>query len=140
MGAKTIRLGEAGEGTRAKLVLNSWVLAITAATAETIALARAMGIDPQLFFESIAGGPLDSGYAQLKGAMILEGRTGEASFPLKHAYKDARLVLDAARSEDADVGLASAIEERFARASEAGLGDCDMAAVARLSEESARRS
>jgi 3-hydroxyisobutyrate dehydrogenase len=138
--ARTIRLGESGEGTRAKLVLNSWVLAITTATAETIELAQGLGLDPQLFLEVIAGGPLDSAYAQMKGAMILEGRTGEASFPLKHAHKDARLVLDAARRHGADAGLASVIEERFARASDAGLGDADMAAIGRVSGASDRRS
>ena len=138
--AKTVRLGEAGEATRAKLVLNNWVLAITTATAETIELARALGLDPQLFLDTIAGGPNDSAYAQMKGKMILEDRVGEASFPLKHAHKDARLVLEAARDNGADDGLASVIEERFARAEDAGLGDCDMAAIAKVSSASDRRS
>jgi 3-hydroxyisobutyrate dehydrogenase len=135
--AKVVRLGEAGEGTRAKLVMNHWVLALTTATAETIGLARALDVDPKLFLEGIAGGPLDSGYAQLKGAAILEGRTGEASFPLYLAHKDARLVVEAAREHGADIGLATAVEERFSRANDAGLGDHDMAAV---SEASGRRS
>jgi 3-hydroxyisobutyrate dehydrogenase len=138
--AKTVRLGEAGEATRAKLVLNNWVLAITTATAETIELARALGIDPQLFLDTIAGGPNDSAYAQMKGKMILEDRVGDASFPLKHAHKDARLVLDAAREHGADDGLASVIAERFARAEDAGLGDSDMAAIGKVSEASERRS
>jgi 3-hydroxyisobutyrate dehydrogenase len=138
--AKTVRLGEAGEATRAKLVLNNWVLAITTATAETIGLARALGLDPQLFLDTIAGGPNDSAYAQMKGKMILEDRVGDASFPLKHAHKDARLVLDAAREHGADTGLASVVEERFARAEDAGLGDYDMAAIARVSSASDRRS
>jgi 3-hydroxyisobutyrate dehydrogenase len=138
--AKTVRLGEAGEATRAKLVLNNWVLAITTATAETIGLARALGLDPQLFLDTIAGGPNDSAYAQMKGKMILEDRVDDASFPLKHAHKDARLVLDAAREHGADTGLASVVEERFARAEDAGLGDYDMAAIARVSSASDRRS
>jgi len=138
--AKTVGLGEAGEATRAKLVLNNWVLAITTATAETIELARALGIDPQLFLDTIAGGPNDSAYAQMKGKMILEDRVGDASFPLKHAHKDARLVLDAAREHGADDGLASVIAERFARAEDAGLGDSDMAAIGKVSKASERRS
>jgi 3-hydroxyisobutyrate dehydrogenase len=126
--AKTVRLGEAGEATRAKLVLNHWVLALTAATAETIALARKLGIDPQLFLETIAGGPLDSAYAQAKGRLIVEDRTGEASFPLRLAHKDARLVIEAG----ADGKLAPAVEALFAQAAEAGMDDCDMAAVGKL--------
>jgi 3-hydroxyisobutyrate dehydrogenase len=131
--AKTIRLGEAGEGTRAKLVMNHWVLALTTATAETIALAQALDVDPKLFLEGIAGGPLDSGYAQLKAALILEDRTSEASFPLRLAQKDAHLVVEAAQEHGADLGLAPAVEERFTRAGEAGLGDHDMAAVSAAS-------
>jgi 3-hydroxyisobutyrate dehydrogenase len=138
--AKTVRLGDAGEATRAKLVLNNWVLAITTATAETIELARALGIDPQLFLDTIAGGPNDSAYAQMKGKMMLEDRVGDASFPLKHAHKDARLVLHAAREHGADDGLASVVAERFARAEDAGLGDSDMAAIGKVSEASDRRS
>jgi 3-hydroxyisobutyrate dehydrogenase len=126
--AKTVRLGEAGEATRAKLVLNHWVLALTAATAETIALARKLGIDPQLFLETIAGGPLDSAYAQAKGRLIVEDRTGEASFPLRLAHKDARLVIEAG----ADGKLAPAVEALFAQAADAGMDDCDMAAVGKL--------
>ena len=38
-------------------------------------------------------------------------------------------MLEAARAHDADVGLAASIEERFARAEDAGLGDNDMAAI-----------
>jgi 3-hydroxyisobutyrate dehydrogenase len=136
VGSKTIRLGEVGEATRAKLVMNHWVLALTAATAETISLAHSLGVDPKLFLEGIAGGPLDSAYAQMKGALILEDRTGEASFPLRLAEKDARLIVETGVAGE----LASAVQRAFARSAEAGLGDHDMAAVGEVSEASARRS
>jgi 3-hydroxyisobutyrate dehydrogenase len=136
VGSKTIRLGEVGEATRAKLVLNHWVLALTAATAETISLAHSLGVDPKLFLEGIAGGPLDSAYAQMKGALILEDRTGEASFPLRLAEKDARLIVETGAAGE----LAPAVERAFARGAEAGLGDHDMAAVGSVSEASVRRS
>src|SRR4051812_20536287 len=124
--AKTIRLGEAGEGTRAKLVLNHWVLSLTAATAETIRLARDLGVDPQLFLDTVAGAPMDSPYAQMKGKLILADEVCDAvSFPLRLAHKDARLVVEAG----AKGKLAPAIEELFAAAGEAGRGDCDMAAI-----------
>src|SRR4051794_18667690 len=86
--AKTVRLGEAGEATRVKLVLNNWVLALTAATAETISLARELDVDPQLFLDVIAGAPMDSAYAQLKGKLIIEDNVRDAvSFPLRLAHK-----------------------------------------------------
>jgi 3-hydroxyisobutyrate dehydrogenase len=135
--AKTVRLGEAGEATRAKLVLNHWVLALTAATAETIGVARALDIDPQLFLDVIAGAPMDSAYAQMKGKLMIEDTACDAvSFPLRLAHKDARLVVDAVP----DAGLAAYVEQRYAEAADEGLGDCDMAALARLSAERAQRS
>jgi 3-hydroxyisobutyrate dehydrogenase len=134
--AKTVRLGEAGEGTRAKLVLNHWVLALTTATAETIGVARALDLDPQLFLD-VSGAPMDSPYAQLKGKLMLDDAVCDAvSFPLRLAHKDARLVVDAVPG----AALAAFVEERYARASEAGLDDCDMAAIARVSAERAQRS
>ena len=137
VGAKTVRLGEAGEATRAKLVLNHWVLSLTAATAETIGLARALDIDPQLFLDVIDGAPMGSPYAQAKGKLILEDKVCEAvSFPLHLAHKDARLVLEAG----AEGELAPAVERLFARAGDAGLDECDMAAIAQVSAERARRS
>lgn len=136
VGAKTVRLGAVGEGTRAKLVMNHWVLALTAATAETIGLARALEVDPKLFLDGIAGGPLDSAYAQMKGAMILEGRTGEASFPLRLAHKDAQLIAETGVAGE----LAPAVQRAFARANDAGLGDHDMAAIGNVSEASVPRS
>jgi 3-hydroxyisobutyrate dehydrogenase len=135
--AKTIRLGEAGEGTRAKLVLNHWVLALTTATAETIGVARALDVDPQLFLDVIAGAPMDSPYAQMKGKLMIEDTVGESvSFPLRLAHKDARLVVDAAP----EAGLAAFVQARYAEAAADGLGDCDMAAISRLSAERAQRS
>ena len=48
VGAKTVWLGEAGAGSRLKLVLNTWLLALTEGLAEAIALAGALGVDPAL--------------------------------------------------------------------------------------------
>jgi hypothetical protein len=46
LGRATVWLGPAGHGTRAKLVLNSWLVDLTEATAETLAFARHLGLDP----------------------------------------------------------------------------------------------
>ena len=72
VGADTQWLGEAGAGTRTKLVLNNWLLTLTEGTAETIALAEALDVDPRIFLSTIEGGPLDSAYAQMKGGAMIE--------------------------------------------------------------------
>jgi 3-hydroxyisobutyrate dehydrogenase len=128
IGSKTVAFDEPGQATRLKLVLNNWVLSVTAGTAETIALAERLGVAPELFLESIKGGNLDSAYAQMKGRMMIE-RSFDPSFPLGLAHKDARLVLDAASEDGESPVLPRAIEELLARAEELGHGEEDMAAV-----------
>jgi 3-hydroxyisobutyrate dehydrogenase len=128
IGRKTITFDEPGQATRLKLVLNNWVLAVTVGTAETIALAERLGVDPRMFLEAIEGGNLDSAYAQLKGRMMIE-RSFDPSFPLALAAKDAKLVLDAASADGEQPALPAAIEQRLSQADELGHGDEDMAAV-----------
>lgn len=126
VGARTVRLGDAGSGTRMKLVVNSWLLAVTAGLAETFAVADSLGIDPRAFLEVIEGGPMDIAYAHMKGKLMVE-RDYPASFPLRLAAKDARLVLEAA--EGLELPLADAARRRLEEAAAMGLADEDMAAV-----------
>src|SRR4051794_28924478 len=125
---KTIRLGAAGTGTRFKLVMNHWVLAVTDAIAETIAFAEGVDLDPAGFLDAIGGGSLDIGYAHLKGPGMIAGDLPVA-FPLKHALKDAELILEAAERHDVDLGLAPVLRDRFARAAQDGHADADMGMV-----------
>jgi 3-hydroxyisobutyrate dehydrogenase len=125
---KVIRLGAAGEATRLKLVLNHWILAVTEGIAETLVLAEGLGLDPGLFLEAIKGGPLDIGYAHVKAPGMIAGELPVA-FPVKHALKDAELILEAARRQDLDLGLAPVVRDRFRRAAESGYADADMGMV-----------
>ena len=130
VGSRTVFLGEeAGAGSRLKLVLNHWIAALTAATADTILLARTLGVDPQVFLDTIAGGPLDTGYAQLKGGAMIAGAFSPPSFPLSLAAKDVRLVLEAAHAGGLELALAPGVLGRFEAAEERGHGGEDMAAV-----------
>jgi 3-hydroxyisobutyrate dehydrogenase len=113
VGQKTIWVGEAGAGTRLKMVANSWVLTVTEGTAETIALAEGLGIDPQLFLDAIEGGALDLPYLRMKGKAIME-RDFEPAFRLVLAAKDARLIEESAHRHEIDVPLFSTIRRRLA--------------------------
>jgi 3-hydroxyisobutyrate dehydrogenase len=128
IGAKTVWLGEAGAGSRTKLVMNSWVVALVEAVAETLAVARALDVPGERFLETIAGGPLDSDYAQVKGPAMLSG-SFEPSFPLALARKDVELVLAAAAEAGLDLPLMRGVREGLHRAVQAGHGDEDIAAT-----------
>jgi 3-hydroxyisobutyrate dehydrogenase len=128
VGARTVWLGEAGSAQRLKLVLNTWLLGLTEALAESIALAEALGIDPRTFLETIDGAPVGAPYAQLKGPMMIDGEFPPA-FPLALAAKDAGLALEAAEAAGLRLGALAAVREQMLRAADAGHGDEDMAAT-----------
>ena len=128
VGSKTVWLGEAGDGSRLKVVVNSWIVGLLGVLAETISLARATGVDPQSFLETIQGGPLDLPYAQMKGNMMIE-EDFPTSFSAKLARKDTGLVLDAAEANGLSLAIAEAVAAHFDDAIEAGYGEEDMAAV-----------
>jgi 3-hydroxyisobutyrate dehydrogenase len=130
VGSKTVWLGEAGEGSRLKLVINNWIVGLLGVLAETVAFAEATGVDPAKFLETIEGGPLGLPYAQIKGTMMVE-EDFPTSFSARLARKDAGLVLDAAEAHDLRMRIAEAVVARFDETIQAGHGEEDMAAVYR---------
>ncbi len=128
IGAKTLWLGAAGNGSRLKLVANAWVLTVVEGVAESLALARALGLDPQQFLDVMKGGATDAPYVQVKGAAMLSGDL-EAQFPLWGAAKDARLIQEAGERAGVEMAVIAAARKHFERAEAAGHGDLDMAAT-----------
>ncbi|ROQ17555.1 MULTISPECIES: NAD(P)-dependent oxidoreductase [unclassified Curtobacterium] len=129
IGAKTIRAGErVGDGTALKLAANAWIASITAATGQSLALAAALGLDPQLFLDAIDGSASDSAYAHTKGAAIIAGEF-PAQFALDGLRKDIGLIAEAARANDVSTTLLDALGRVYADASAAGHGGDDIAAV-----------
>ncbi|MGW2047173.1 NAD(P)-dependent oxidoreductase [Streptomyces sp. NPDC001858] len=132
IGARTVWTGEdggTGSATRLKLVANSWVIAATAAAGEVLALSQSLDVDPNAFFELIAGGPLDMGYLKAKTDLILEDRLSPAQFAVTTAAKDARLIVEAGARGGVRLDVAAAGAERLERAAAQGHGDEDMAAA-----------
>jgi 3-hydroxyisobutyrate dehydrogenase len=125
---KTVWLGPAGQGSRAKMVMNSWVLSIMLGLGQTIALAEGVGVDPQMFLDLIQGGAMDVGYAHVKGKAMMS-RDYATSFPVSGAMKDARLIGELARSVGVDSSTVDVARALFEVAAERGHKDADMAAI-----------
>jgi 3-hydroxyisobutyrate dehydrogenase len=128
IGSRTMWVGEAGAGSRLKLVINNWLVCMLGDLAETIALAQKLDVDPRSFLDAIEGGAMGAPYARMKGEQMLKGEF-PAAFPLKLALKDTNLVLQAAARHDAELKLTAATKNRFDRAVELGHGDEDMSAI-----------
>ena len=125
---EVIRLGPAGKGSRMKMVTNTWIMAAVASVAETLALAEALGLDGGLFLRAIAGTPMDMGYAQSKGGMIV-AREYPVQMSLENGAKDARLALAAAREQGLPARVIEAAADMMREAAKAGHGGVDMAAA-----------
>jgi 3-hydroxyisobutyrate dehydrogenase len=128
IGTRTMWVGEVGAATRLKLVANGWVLTVVDGLAQSLRMAEAFGLDPQLFLDAIKGGALDAPYLGMKGAAMLTGNF-EPSFALAGALKDAGLIEDGARAAGVDPAFVTVVREHLRSAQEAGHGDLDLAAV-----------
>jgi 3-hydroxyisobutyrate dehydrogenase len=129
MGARTQWVsGTLGDASKLKLAVNAWIGVMVNGTAQSVALARGLGLDAQQFLDAVSGQAVDSPYVQLKGKAMLEGDY-TPSFELDGVIKDTNLIRDAMAEAGTDSTLADAIADRLAAASSAGHGEKDMAAV-----------
>ena len=129
IGGRTVWVSEqAGDGTRLKLVANSWVGTIVAATAQSIALAQGLGLDPRAFLDMMKGGAVDSPYLHIKGDAMITGQYATA-FAVDGAVKDTGLIAAAMRESDTDTTLMEAVAAQYRKAAESGHGEKDMAAI-----------
>lgn len=129
LGHRILWLGDAGQGTRCKVMINSWIVGVVGVLAETITLAEALDVDPHCFFEAVEGGALDLPYAKMKGAEMMERSFENPAFRLSLSRKDSELVLAAAEQARLEVPIMEAVTERLRRAESQGHGDEDMAAT-----------
>ena len=130
LASRVLWVGEAGMGSRLKMAANHWMIAMTAALAESMQLCQAMGLDQRQFIELLDGGPLGSAYGLQK---LDEMRRHEypAGFPVRLALKDLELVREVEQSSRATMPLLDAVLERFVTANQ-DHADQDLAAVYEL--------
>jgi len=123
---RPVWLGEAGAGSRMKLVLNTWLAFEIEATAEVAALADWLGVAHAALREAVAGSPLASGVAMTKLAKMESGDYSP-DFSLEWALKDLDLARVAGGVEVTPV--AESIAERWRRLVAEGYGRLDISAA-----------
>lgn len=128
IGKRTLWVSDTpGQSSRLKLALNNWAFALTHGLAESLALARGLGVDPALLIDVVSNGPMDCAYFQIKSKAMLDDNYAP-SFTVENAVKDGLLIVEAARQAGMAADVAQAGLQRFQRAQAAGHGDKDMAA------------
>jgi len=123
---RPVWLGEAGAGSRMKLVLNTWLAFEIEATAEVAALADRLGVTHTALREAVAGGTLASGAAMTKLAKMESGDYSP-DFSLEWALKDLDLARAAAGVEV--IPVAGSIADRWRRLVAEGYGRLDISAA-----------
>jgi 3-hydroxyisobutyrate dehydrogenase len=126
IGRKTVWLGQAGQGSRMKLVVNSYLSFLIEGVAEALELGRRLGIDPAELDAVIEGGPLDAPLADAKLHKIASGDFAP-EFPLEWALKDVDLALAAA--DGTRLPMLEALSRQWRTAVEAGYGRNDVSAA-----------
>ena len=135
VGKRTMWLGAAGQGSRLKVVVNSWIVTVVEGVAEVLRLAESLGLDKALPLEAIEGGLLDQPYMRMKAEAMIAGDY-TPSFRLTLAAKDARLAVEAGAAAGAEIPVLEAIAEQVAAVAERH-GDEDLAALYFGREDSA---
>jgi 3-hydroxyisobutyrate dehydrogenase len=126
IGRKTVWLGEAGQGSQMKLVVNAYMSILIEGVAETMELADRLGIGHQQLAEVIEGGPLDAPIADAK-LHKMDQQDYAAEFPLEWALKDVDLAISAAGGQAPP--LLAALSGQWHAAVAAGHGRQDISAA-----------
>ncbi|NNC48305.1 MAG: 3-hydroxyisobutyrate dehydrogenase [Sphingomonas sp.] len=142
MGKAVIHAGDAGAGQAAKICNNMLLGATMVATCETFALAEALGLDPQTFYDisSQASGQSWSmtSYCPVPGVgpETPADRNYEGGFAAALMLKDLRLAMQAADNAEAYTPMGSAAEELYARFVDLGGERKDFSGIIKMIDDS----
>ncbi|MFM1747791.1 MAG: hypothetical protein RLZZ188_1457 [Verrucomicrobiota bacterium] len=127
-GCRTFHTGGAGSGAKMKLVTNVALGLNRAALAESLALARGLGLNAEQALTIMRGGPSYSRVMDRKGAKMLTADfTPEAR--LSQHLKDVRLIVEHGRAAGLPMPLSAAHRALLEEAEAAGLGALDNSAI-----------
>jgi 3-hydroxyisobutyrate dehydrogenase len=131
IGQRTVWLGPIGAGSRMKLVNNTLLAFSAEGVANSLALARRLGLDVGSVLNAFEGGPLMSPWAAGKISRI-QGNDYSPEFPLALALKDVHLALEQAGPER--FAVLAALAREWDQLADQGLGNEDVTVVTRALE------
>jgi 3-hydroxyisobutyrate dehydrogenase-like beta-hydroxyacid dehydrogenase len=134
MGQKTFLAGEEAPAANViKITGNFMITTVIESLAESFALVRKYGLDPNTFLEVLTGSLFSAPVYRNYGGMIAADKFEPVGFKLPLGMKDNHLLLAAAEEAAVPMPMASLVHDRFVAALAQGLGDADWSAIARVS-------
>jgi 3-hydroxyisobutyrate dehydrogenase len=131
IGQRTVWLGPIGAGSRMKLVNNTLLAFSAEGVANSLALARRLGLDVGSVLDAFEGGPLLSPWATGKISRIQENNYSP-EFPLALALKDVHLALEQIDPER--FAVLARLAREWEQLAAQGLGNEDVTVVTRALE------
>jgi 3-hydroxyisobutyrate dehydrogenase len=124
-------VGPAGKAAQVKALVNMVMNANTAALAEGLAVADALGLDLSLVRDIFSQTGANSRVLQTDGE-DMQNRDHACFFSAAHAAKDSGIALKLGKAQGLTLPLAAATKKQFDRMVAEGLGDLDKSGVAEL--------
>jgi 3-hydroxyisobutyrate dehydrogenase-like beta-hydroxyacid dehydrogenase len=138
MGQKTFTISEdASAANVIKLSGNFLTTTVIESLAETFALMRKAGVDPQKFLEVLTESMFSAPVYKTYGGIIASEKFEPVGFKLPLGFKDNRLLLAAAEEASVPMPMASLMHDRFVAALAQGLENADWSAIARVTYKNA---
>lgn len=124
-------IGPSGQAARVKLLVNMVMNMNTAALAEGLALADALGLDLAMVREVFSQTGANARVLQTDGE-DMQNREHSCFFSGAHAAKDSGLALKLGKQKKLTLPLATATKKQYDRMVKVGLGELDKSGIAEL--------
>jgi len=124
-------VGKAGKAAQVKALVNMVMNINTAALAEGLGIADALGLDLNMICEIFSQTGANSRVLETDSEDMI-GRDHECYFSADHAAKDSGIAISVAEAAGINVPLAKATLSQYQKMVEAGLGELDKSGVAEL--------
>ncbi|MCE7995026.1 MAG: NAD(P)-dependent oxidoreductase [Roseivirga sp.] len=128
MGKKTLYLGEMGNGTNVKMLINLMLAQSMATFSEAIALGKGMGLAEGQLLNILTATPVVAPVMGLLKERLLDGNF-DVNFPLRWIHKDIMLALDTASELSVPMPSLGQTEALYKNAMDSGMGDLDFSAI-----------
>ncbi|MBE0597409.1 MAG: NAD(P)-dependent oxidoreductase [Desulfuromonadales bacterium] len=130
-GLNIIHVGQVGDATRMKFVVNLMQAELMQALAEGLVLGQKLGFTPEKILEVLESGGVASPLFNSKGRAIARGDFTR-NLALKYVYEGLLLVRDAAIKANLQLPAAEAVCRTYQQAVEDGRGEEDFSAVIKV--------
>ncbi len=128
MGKKTLHLGEIGNGSNMKMLINLLLAQSMLAFSEAMVLGEQMGLEQETLFNVLLNVPVTAPFLALVRPK-LEKEDFEANFPLQWIQKDLHLATTTAYEQGVAMPSLNIAKEVFASAKQSGYGQLDFSAI-----------